>query len=83
MQWCISLAAQKLQAYLSDTETKAFYRAQIEAFMKYGFNKRKATVSTQETITCTSKHFLSNKRVYFAFFHIGYFITNCINSFNA
>jgi len=51
------IPAQKLQAYLSDKETMEFNRAHIEAFMKYGFNKKKATVSTQKTITCDKQKY--------------------------
>jgi len=45
------IPSQKLQAYLSDIETMQFDPVHIEAFMKYGFIKKKATVSTQKTIT--------------------------------
>ncbi len=45
------IPSQKLQAYLSDIETMQFDPVHIEAFMKYGFIKKKATVSTLKTIT--------------------------------
>jgi len=45
------IPSQKLQAYLSDMETMQFDPIHIEAFMKYGFIKKKATVSAQKTIT--------------------------------
>jgi len=45
------IPSQKLQAYLSDIEPMQFDSVHIETFMKYGFIKKKATVSTQKTIT--------------------------------
>jgi len=45
------IPSQKLQAYLSDIEPMQFDPVHIETFMKYGFIKKKATVSTQKTIT--------------------------------
>jgi hypothetical protein len=42
---------QKLQAYLSGKETMEFNRDHMDSFMRYGFDKKKATVSTQKTIT--------------------------------
>jgi hypothetical protein len=41
----------KLRAYLSDQETMAFDPEHIDALIRYGFDKKKATVSTQKTIT--------------------------------
>ena len=43
--------SQKLQAYLSDRQTMEFDPDHIDAFIRYGFGKRKAVVSTQKTIT--------------------------------
>jgi hypothetical protein len=43
--------SQKLQAYLSDQQTIQFDPDHIDGFIRYGFDKRKATVSTQKTIT--------------------------------
>lgn len=42
---------QKLKAYLSDQQTVHFDPDHINDFIRYGFDKRKATVSTQKTIT--------------------------------
>lgn len=41
----------KLKAYLSDQETMAFDPDHIDALIRYGFDKKKATVSAQKTIT--------------------------------
>lgn len=41
----------KLQEYLSEKETVAFDATHLNAFMKYGFDKKKATVKTDKTIT--------------------------------
>jgi hypothetical protein len=43
--------SQKLQAYLSNQQTMEFDPDHMDAFIRYGFDKRKATVSTQKTIT--------------------------------
>jgi hypothetical protein len=43
--------SQKLQAYLSDQETVEFDPDHMDAFMRYGFDKKKATVSKDKTIT--------------------------------
>ena len=43
--------SQKLKAYLSDQQTMEFDPDHIDDFIRYGFDKRKATVSTQKTIT--------------------------------
>jgi len=43
--------SEKLKAYLSDQQPIAFDPDHIDAFIRYGFDKRKATVSTQKTIT--------------------------------
>jgi hypothetical protein len=42
---------QKLKAYLTDQQTIKFDPNHIDDFIRYGFDKRKATVSTQKTIT--------------------------------
>jgi hypothetical protein len=42
---------EKLTAYLSDQHTLAFDPDHVEGFIRYGFDKRKAVVSTQKTIT--------------------------------
>jgi len=42
---------EKLGAYLSDHDTMAFDPDQVQDFIRYGFDKRKAVVSTQKTIT--------------------------------
>jgi len=42
---------QKLKAYLADQQTMEFDPDHIDDFIRYGFDKRKATVSTQKTIT--------------------------------
>jgi len=44
------IPSQKLQAYLSDRETMEFNPNHIDLFMRYGFDKRKATVSKQKNI---------------------------------
>ncbi len=51
------IPSQKLQAYLSDKETMEFDPAHIEAFTRYGFDKKKATVSKQKTITCNKQKY--------------------------
>ncbi len=51
------IPSQKLQAYLSDKKTMEFDPAHIEAFMRYGFNKRKATVSALKTIICNKQKY--------------------------
>lgn len=43
--------SQKLAAYLSDQQTIEFDADHIDGFIRYGFDKRKAVVSTQKTIT--------------------------------
>jgi len=43
--------SQKLKAYLADQLTMEFDPDHIDDFIRYGFDKRKATVSTQKTIT--------------------------------
>ena len=47
-RWCPS---QKLNAYLADQQPIEFDPDHIDDFIRYGFDKRKATVSTQKTIT--------------------------------
>jgi hypothetical protein len=41
---------QRLREYLSDQQTMQFDPDHMDAFMRYGFNKKKATVSAQKTI---------------------------------
>lgn len=41
---------EKLQAYLSGQKTMTFDSVHIDALMRYGFDKKKATVSKQKTI---------------------------------
>jgi hypothetical protein len=43
--------SEKLAAYLSDQDTMAFDPDHVQGFIRYGFDKRKAVVSTQKTIT--------------------------------
>ena len=43
--------SQKLKAHLSNQDTLAFDPDHVEGFIRYGFDKRKASVSTQKTIT--------------------------------
>jgi hypothetical protein len=43
--------SEKLTAYLSDRQTMEFDPDHVEGFIRYGFDKRKASVSTQKTIT--------------------------------
>jgi hypothetical protein len=43
--------SQKLKAYLADQQTMQFDPDHIDDFIRYGFDKRKASVSTQKTIT--------------------------------
>lgn len=43
--------SEKLKAYLSDQQTVEFDPDHIDAFIRYGFDKRKAVVSTQKNIT--------------------------------
>jgi hypothetical protein len=43
--------SQKLKAYLADQQTIQFDPDHFDDFIRYGFDKRKATVSTQKTIT--------------------------------
>ncbi|MCP3922476.1 MAG: integrase [Desulfobacterales bacterium] len=49
--------SQKLQKYLSEQETLEFDPTDMDAFMRYGFDKKKATVSRDKTI-------ISNKQKY-------------------
>jgi hypothetical protein len=45
------IPSQKLKAYLSDQKTMQFDPDHIDEFIRYGFAKRKATVSRHKTIT--------------------------------
>lgn len=47
----------RLQQYLSDQETMDFDPAHMDAFMKYGFDKKKATVSKDKTILCNKQKY--------------------------
>lgn len=49
--------SQKLLAYLSDRQSMEFDPDHIDAFIRYGFDKRKAVVSTQKTITCDKQKY--------------------------
>jgi len=44
------IPSQRLCEYLSDQETMVFDPAHMDAFLKYGFDKKKATVSKDKTI---------------------------------
>ena len=46
--WC---PGQKLKVYLADQQSLQFDPDHIDDFIRYGFDKRKATVSKQKTIT--------------------------------
>lgn len=43
--------SEKLKAYLSDRQSMEFDPDHVQGFIRYGFDKRKAVVSTQKTIT--------------------------------
>jgi hypothetical protein len=51
------IPSQRLQEYLSDQETMVFDPAHIDPFMKYGFDKKKATVSKDKTILCNKQKY--------------------------
>jgi hypothetical protein len=44
------IPSEKLQAYLSDQKTIEFDSAHIDTFIRYGFDKKNATVSREKTI---------------------------------
>lgn len=52
------IPGQRLQQYLSGQETMVFDPVHIDAFMKYGFDKKKATVSKDKTIICNKKKYV-------------------------
>ena len=49
--------SQRLQGYLSDQETMVFDPAHMDTFIKYGFDKKKATVSKDKTIICNKQKY--------------------------
>jgi hypothetical protein len=49
--------SQRLQGYLSDHQTMVFDPAHMDSFMKYGFDKKKATVSKDKTILCNKQKY--------------------------
>jgi hypothetical protein len=52
------IPSQRLQGYLSDQETVVFDPAHMDPFMKYGFDKKKATVSKDKTILCNKQKYV-------------------------
>jgi hypothetical protein len=52
------IPGQRLQQYLSGQETMVFDPVHIDAFMKYGFDKKKATVSKDKTIISNNKKYV-------------------------
>ena len=52
------IPSQRLQGYLSDQETMVFDPAHMDTFMKYGFDKKKATVSKEKTILCNKQKYV-------------------------
>jgi len=51
------IPSQRLYEYLSDQETMVFDPAHMDTFLKYGFNKKKATVSKDKTIVCNKQKY--------------------------
>ena len=51
------IPSQRLQGYLSDKETMVFDPAHMDTFMKYGFDKKRATVSKDKTIVCNKQKY--------------------------
>jgi hypothetical protein len=51
------IPSQRLQGYLSDQETMVFDPAHMDTFIKYGFDKKKATVSRDKTIICNKQKY--------------------------
>ena len=49
--------SQRLQGYLADQETMVFDPAHMDTFIKYGFDKKKATVSKDKTIICNKQKY--------------------------
>jgi len=52
------IPSQRLHEYLSDQETVVFDPAHMDTFMKYGFDKKKATVSKDKTIVCNKRKYV-------------------------
>lgn len=52
------IPSQRLHGYLSDQETMVFDPAHMDTFMKYGFDKKKATVSKDKTILYTKQKYI-------------------------
>jgi hypothetical protein len=52
------IPSQRLQGYLADQETMVFDPAHLDTFMKYGFDKKKATVSKDKTILCNKQKYV-------------------------
>jgi hypothetical protein len=51
------IPCQRLQGYLSNQETMVFDPAHMDTFIKYGFDKKKATVSKDKTIFCNKQKY--------------------------
>jgi hypothetical protein len=51
------IPCQRLHEYLSDKETMVFDPAHMDTFLKYGFDKKKATVSKDKTIVCNKQKY--------------------------
>ena len=51
------IPSQRLHEYLADQETMVFDPAHMDTFLKYGFNKKKATVSKDKTIVCNNQKY--------------------------
>ncbi len=51
------IPCQRLQGYLSNQETMVFDPAHMDTFIKYGFDKKKATVSKEKTIVCNKQKY--------------------------
>ncbi|KPA12720.1 integrase [Candidatus Magnetomorum sp. HK-1] len=52
------IPGQKLQTYLSDQKIMNFDPAHLSAFMKYGFDKKKATVNKDKTIIYSKQKYV-------------------------
>jgi hypothetical protein len=52
------IPSQRLQGYLADQETMVFDPAHLDPFIKYGFDKKKATVSKNKTILCNKQKYV-------------------------
>jgi hypothetical protein len=51
------IPCQRLQGYLSNQETMVFDSSHMDTFIKYGFDKKKATVSKDKTIFCNKQKY--------------------------